>query len=978
MTVGLSLSAQRLHAATPDVVTASRVLRFLRSRDGEPARLLTTRIVAEPLTRSSRAFGARRLENSATGHADALNTTALSGATLKLHTADGDVTLSFSDAAGRPLWAQNAQGTVTVVAYEPASAAGRPLAATEQPAGGTARVRERYAYALASEDQWRAKNLAGAMTDIRNNAGISRPLRVSLTGQNLQAEQQLLKPAVGLPDWEVTTESDTEEALTVSATYDATGAPLTTTNAANVSTVTVYDISGTAQETRLRCAGKGTDVVTLHDILRQADGTVLSQTAGNGVVEAYEYDRHTHYLTRHTIARLADHPSGALLISDLHYAYDPVGNILTLEDKGADPQWHNNQQATGLREYTYDTLYRLNTATGRERTPVARYSGDLTGGDVWTPYSEAYTYDDGDNLTVISHMGGAGNRRRELRVAAGSNRATLKEHGLTPETGFLAGGLQKQLSDGRPLSWYADNQLHQVSPVKRADGVGDDTEAYHYADGGTRTRKVHTVTVSGGTQTTITTYAGGCEMRQRLLSGQATPQKHVVITEGGGVRVVEDRLLLESHLRYSFSDHLGSSCGEMDDAGRITSREEYAPYGGTVGSDEEAGEVNNLMQRTYRYSGKEMDATGLVYYGWRYYQPELGRWLSSDPAGDADGLNFFAFVRNSPISHKDEEGLFTLSPVSLYRSHKAKKRERRADVAYQKMARGSLWEIGDKPPTLKTLSNQEDFNYQFKYNTKLSYTLCQGSGSFSEAEAIFYARFQELSLELTHFNVADLESHKKMKLYSRVEGEKRGFINSSNRDNTSHLDIKKLGTDDFTFFSLGISGIRGKQSSAFIPNGGYKYTIPWESANNTPYFKHGHFAINDTLYYDTRQTSDDRLWALVTGDSRFIDKSVSDSERQSMKLLHSDETRYDMLELASRDVGIAPRLTLYALDDIKPELAKNTITTIRTLSESTQNRLLAANTPKEFDNIISSFFRPQILVPKKFTARNFTKSRVAV
>jgi len=654
--VGLSLSAQRLHAATPDVVTASRVLRFLRSRDGEHARLLTTRIVAAPLTRSSRAFGARRLENPATGHADALNTTALSGATLKLHTADGDVTLSFSDAAGRPLWAQNAQGTVTVVAYEPASAAGRPMALTEQPAGGTARVRERYAYALASEDQWRAKNLAGAMTDIRNNAGISRPMRVSLTGQNLQAAQQLLKPAVGLPDWEVTTEGDTEEALTVSATYDATGAPLTTTNAANVSTVTVYDISGSAQETRLRYAGKGADVVTLRAIQRRADGTVLSQTAGNDVVEAYEYDRHTHYLARHTTARLDDHPSGALLIIDLHYAYDPVGNILTLEDKGADPQWHNNQQATGLREYTYDTLYRLNTATGRERTPVARYSDDLTGGDVWTPYSEAYTYDDGDNLTVISHMGGAGNRRRELSVAAGSNRATLKAHGLTPETGFLAGGLQKQLSDGRPLSWYADNQLHQVSPVIRADGIGDDTEAYHYADGGTRTRKVHTVTVSGGTQITITTYAGGCEVRQRLLSGQATPQKHVVITEGGGVRVVEDRLLLKSHLRYSFSDHLGSSCGEMDDAGRITSREAYAPYGGTVGSDEEAGEVSNLMQRTYRYSGKEKDATGLIYYGWRYYQPELGRWLSADPGGLIDGLSLFRFSRNSPAQMFDADG----------------------------------------------------------------------------------------------------------------------------------------------------------------------------------------------------------------------------------------------------------------------------------------------------------------------------------
>uniref|UniRef100_UPI0013DAE647 RHS repeat-associated core domain-containing protein n=1 Tax=Stenotrophomonas maltophilia TaxID=40324 RepID=UPI0013DAE647 len=60
--------------------------------------------------------------------------------------------------------------------------------------------------------------------------------------------------------------------------------------------------------------------------------------------------------------------------------------------------------------------------------------------------------------------------------------------------------------------------------------------------------------------------------------------------------------------------------------------------------------------KTHRYSGKERDATGLYYYGYRYYQPWAGRWLSSDPAGTVDGLNLFRMVRNNPVTLRDDDG----------------------------------------------------------------------------------------------------------------------------------------------------------------------------------------------------------------------------------------------------------------------------------------------------------------------------------
>ncbi|WP_226857742.1 RHS repeat-associated core domain-containing protein, partial [Enterobacter cloacae complex sp. P31C] len=64
-----------------------------------------------------------------------------------------------------------------------------------------------------------------------------------------------------------------------------------------------------------------------------------------------------------------------------------------------------------------------------------------------------------------------------------------------------------------------------------------------------------------------------------------------------------------------------------------------------------------------RYSGKERDATGLYHYGYRYYQPWSGRWLSADPAGTVDGLNLFRMCRNNPVTLVDSSGL---APVALY------------------------------------------------------------------------------------------------------------------------------------------------------------------------------------------------------------------------------------------------------------------------------------------------------------------------
>jgi RHS repeat-associated protein len=60
-----------------------------------------------------------------------------------------------------------------------------------------------------------------------------------------------------------------------------------------------------------------------------------------------------------------------------------------------------------------------------------------------------------------------------------------------------------------------------------------------------------------------------------------------------------------------------------------------------------------------RYSGKERDATGLYYYGFRYYAPWLQRWLNADPVGTLDGFNLYSMCKNNPTTLYDHDGRIT-------------------------------------------------------------------------------------------------------------------------------------------------------------------------------------------------------------------------------------------------------------------------------------------------------------------------------
>jgi RHS repeat-associated protein len=62
-----------------------------------------------------------------------------------------------------------------------------------------------------------------------------------------------------------------------------------------------------------------------------------------------------------------------------------------------------------------------------------------------------------------------------------------------------------------------------------------------------------------------------------------------------------------------------------------------------------------------QYTSRENDATGLLYYRARYYDPVLKRFISSDPIGLAGGMNMYAYVEGDPVSLVDPLGLWSVT-----------------------------------------------------------------------------------------------------------------------------------------------------------------------------------------------------------------------------------------------------------------------------------------------------------------------------
>jgi RHS repeat-associated protein len=571
-------------------------------------------------------------------------------------------------------------------------------------------------------------------------------------GNVLRSTRRLVSDYTSIPDWQLNPQLDAET-FEGSTRYDAFDRPIQSIaphssltraqhpnkfnviqpvfNKANLlERVDVWLERATEPSTLIDPDAEAASLVGVSNIDYDAKGQRLRIDYKNAATTRYRYDGDTyrliHLYTQRgaaftedcdnptppppTIAAPDDPPQGnACGLQNLHYTYDPAGNITHIQDDAQQAIYFKNKRVEPSNDYTYDALYRLIQATGREHlgqggAPIAHSHNDVgrvglltadaagrfapNDGNAMGTYIERYVYDAVGNFLRMQHRGSDPAHAGWVRaydyfetslIEDGSGGAPLKHsnrltrttlspnasnpqiepyqhdaHGNMVRMPHLGGGLA-----GPNMHWDYKDQLRQI------DLGGGGTAFYVYDASGQRARKVWEKSPS---LTEERIYLGGFEIFRKHGGpiGGNTPaleretlhlmddKQRIALTEVRTLDMAGDDRAPRQLIRYQFGNRLGSASLELDDQAQIISYEEYAPYGS---STYQAVRNRTDTAKRYRYTGKERDEeSGFSYHGTRYFAPWLGRWASTDPRGLLDGVAIYSYARNRPTTAIDPSG----------------------------------------------------------------------------------------------------------------------------------------------------------------------------------------------------------------------------------------------------------------------------------------------------------------------------------
>ncbi len=99
---------------------------------------------------------------------------------------------------------------------------------------------------------------------------------------------------------------------------------------------------------------------------------------------------------------------------------------------------------------------------------------------------------------------------------------------------------------------------------------------------------------------------------------------------------------------YPLYDANGNVMQVLDETGVVVAKARYGPFGELV---ERSGTIAD--ENRFWFSTKYEDESDLLYYGFRYYDPNTGRWPSRDPIGEKGGLNLYGMVGNDAVNNFD-------------------------------------------------------------------------------------------------------------------------------------------------------------------------------------------------------------------------------------------------------------------------------------------------------------------------------------
>jgi RHS repeat-associated protein len=467
--------------------------------------------------------------------------------------------------------------------------------------------------------------------------------------------------------------------------YDLNGNLLTLKDGRNNVTTYVYD-----NMDRLKTRTDALQGVTSTATFEYDKGDKLIKvTDRRGKVTTYEYDG----LGRRTFAGYGF--NGSTFESTVTYGYDAGNRLRTVTDSvgGSLTLDYNNLDCltsetspNGSVGYTYNSVGRLSTMT-------------VTGQP-----SVGYTYDDMDRLTLItqglnvvgfgydsinrltsttlpnnvvmeydydggtSQLAGITYKRgttvlgdltytfdaagRVNKIGGTFARTNLPPAFTSPTYNALNQLTQKGAQsltydangnltgDGvNTYNWDARNQLTSIS------GPGL-TASFQYDGLGRRTSK----TVNGASTNYL--YDGDNVVQE--LSG-STPTANLL---SGGTDSIFMRT--DSGGASSFlTDGLGSTIALTDSSGVAQTQYSFDPFGG-------ATTTGTASSNSFKFTGREDDGTGLLFYRARYYSPALQRFISEDPIEFNGGdTNLYAYVANSPTGFTDPSGTSLLSRVII-------------------------------------------------------------------------------------------------------------------------------------------------------------------------------------------------------------------------------------------------------------------------------------------------------------------------
>jgi hypothetical protein len=341
----------------------------------------------------------------------------------------------LNDVAGKPLYAWDSRGHRFRTAYDPLR---RPTDSFLREGAGAEMVVGHSIYGETRPNP-EASNLRGKVVELRDQAGVVTSDAYDFKGNLLRSQRRLAQSYKTTLDWSggVALEPETYTSRT---TYDALNRPVTLTTPHTPAMQPSVIRPGYNEANLLErvdanlhnATANGQPVWTpfVRNIDYDAKGQRQRIDYGNGASTFYDYDpltfRLVHLLTQRNAVAFSDDcpqplPAGwpGCQVQNLHYTYDPAGNITHIRDDAQQTIYFRRKRVEPSAEYTYDAIYRLIEATGREHLgqirepPIPHSYNDAprvgllhpADGNAMGLYLERYVYDMVGNFLSMQHRG---------------------------------------------------------------------------------------------------------------------------------------------------------------------------------------------------------------------------------------------------------------------------------------------------------------------------------------------------------------------------------------------------------------------------------------------------------------------------------------------------------------------------------------------------------------------------------------------